>query len=266
LLMTTASAQDDFSTDQTAFSTQPKIDRTQVKVVQNLGGLVPMGDVFREADGRVVRIGEILKNRPALILPIFYRCKGVCSVELQGLLATLPKLDQRIGKDFDVIVLSIDPQEGPELAQPKLASSIASVPELKGTDSGWHFLTGTLPNIRSLTNSLGFYFTYDPAKDLITHPSGLIFVTQTGAISSYILGANYNPVQLGRNVNIANANKLGAKVQDAFFGCVHIDPISGHRSIVIERFLSLFALLTVVGILTTITVLGIRSRRLAPGR
>jgi len=260
-LVAFATAQDDLSTEQPVFTPTTKVDTSRVHVVQKLGAVVPLDDSFKDETGASIKVGDILKQRPAIILPIFYRCKGVCSVELQGLVATLPNVEQKIGKDYDVIVLSIDPQEGPDLAKAKKESTLATSTNFKGTDNGWHFLTGSLANIRRLTDALGFYFTYDAAKDLVTHPSGLMFVTQSGTISSYVLGASYNPAQLGHNINIANAQKLGAKVQDVFLGCVHIDPITGHRSIVIERFLSLLALLTVGGIVTTITVLGIKSRR-----
>ncbi|HVT12394.1 MAG TPA: SCO family protein [Fimbriimonadaceae bacterium] len=243
-------------------STQPKVDLSKVHIVQRLGIQVPLDTTFRDQDGRVVRLGDSLHSRPALVLPIFYRCQGVCNVELQGLLATLPQLKQKIGKDYDVVVLSIDPQEGPDLAKAKLQASLATSPELKGTEPGWHFLTGTLENIHKVTDALGFYYTYDADKDLINHPSGIMFLTPAGVISSYILGANYTTSRLSLDINVANAKKLGTKVEDIFFGCIHCDPITGRKSIVIERFLSLLGVVTVVSIVATLATLsGFRWRK-----
>ncbi len=243
-------------------STQPKVDLSKVHIVQQLGTQIPLDTTFRDQDGRVVRLGDSLHSRPALVLPIFYRCQGVCNVELQGLLASLPRLKQRIGRDYDVVVLSIDPQEGPDLAKAKLQSSIAAAPELKGTESGWHFLTGSLENIHKVTDALGFFYTYDADKDLINHPSGIMFLTPDGVVSSYILGANYTTSRLSLDINVANAKKLGTKVEDIFFGCIHCDPITGRKSIVIERFLSLLGAVTVVSIVATLATLsGFRWRK-----
>lgn len=264
MLFAMANGQDPLSADGSgsAASTAPKVDLSKVHIVQRLGTQVPLSVPFSDQDGRVVRLGDSLHSRPALVLPIFYRCQGVCNVELQGLLATLPKLKQRIGRDFDIVVLSIDPQEGPALAKAKLDSSIAADPALRGTELGWHFLTGTQENIRRVTDALGFYYTYDAEKDLINHPSGIMFLTPSGVVSSYILGADYAPDRLSLDINVANAQKLGKKVEDVFFGCIHVDPISGRKSIVIERFLSLLGLVTVVSIVLTIATLsGFRWRR-----
>jgi len=245
----------------TPVPTQPGIDTSKVRVIQHLGAQVPLADIFKDQNGRDVTLGQILRTRPAVILPIFFRCQGVCSVEFDGLLQDLPQLDQRIGKDYDVIVLSIDPQEGSDLAARKFADVFSTAPKLKGTEAGWHMLTGSLGAIRRLTDKLGFYYTYDAARDIINHPSGIMFLTSTGEISSYILSPTFPVDRLSQNINVANANKLGAKTRDAFLGCVHIDPITGKRSIVIERFLSLLALVTIVGIVVMVATLSIKSKK-----
>ncbi|HTQ11043.1 MAG TPA: SCO family protein [Fimbriimonadaceae bacterium] len=239
---------------------QPAIDRTKVRVVQNLGGQVPMDDSFKDQTGQTVTIGQILGSRPALVLPIFYRCQGVCSVEFNELLQALPQLNQRVGKDFNVIVLSIDPQEGTDLAAEKYAEVFSTAPKLKGTEAGWHVLTGSLGSIRKLTDKLGFYYTYDAKNDVINHPSGIMFLTSSGEISSYILSPTFGTDRLSEDINVANASKLGVKSTDIFLGCIHCDPITGHRSIVIGRFLSLAALATVLGILGMLATFSIKSR------
>jgi len=226
-----------------------------------------LDDSFKDQTGQTVTPGQILHARPALVLPIFYRCQGVCSVEFNELLQNLPQLEQRVGKDYDVIVLSIDPQEGTPLAAEKFSEVFTTAPKLKGTEAGWHMLTGSLASIHRLTDALGFYYTYDAAQDVINHPSGIMFVTSTGEISSYILSPTFTTDRLSQDINIANASKLGTKAQDIFLGCIHCDPITGHRSIVIGRFLSLAALATVIGIVAMLAVFsmkGRRSRTIAP--
>lgn len=240
---------------------QSSPDRKNVRIDQRLGEQVPLGTELRDRNGRTVHFGDVLGNRPAIVLPIFYRCSGVCNIELQTILADLPKMKtDEVGRDFDIVVLRIDPQEGPGLAKAKFQSTIDSSPELKGTEGGWHFLTGSLDSIRAVTDALGFHYTYDAAKDLINHPSGIMFLTSTGTISSYILGPGYTPATLTNNLHLASNGKVGEKSADVFSGCIHINPLTGQRSIAIERVVRLLGALTVLGLVGTIAGLSLKSR------
>ncbi|MFI5386378.1 MAG: SCO family protein [Fimbriimonadales bacterium] len=253
VVLQTARAQD---FDQPVGVLQPAVDLHDVKIVQRLGNQVPLGAEFRNRQGRAVRLGELLQSRPVLVLPIFYQCTGVCSLELQDLVDTLPKMTKwRIGRDFDVVVLSINPKEGPDLALSKFQSTVSASPGLAGTEPGWHFLTGTLTSIRSVTDALGFYYTYDADKDLVNHPAGIIFLTPSGVVSSYILGASYSTDGLSKNLDLAAKNRVGEKSADIFFGCIHIDPLTGQRSLAIQGVLRLLGLATILTIAATLAVL-----------
>jgi protein SCO1/2 len=237
------------------------IDISQVKIIQRIGNQLPVDAQFKDQDGKQVTIGGILNNRPALMLAIFYRCTGVCGVELANLVDVLGKLkDQKVGRDFDVICVGIDPVETPDLAKDKLNETLATDPTLKSTADGWHFLTGSLKSIRSVTNPLGFYYTYDQAQDIVNHPAGLMFITPTGAVSSYILGAQYTSKAIAANLAIAGKNQLGVKSADIFFGCIHIDPLTGKSSIVIENVLKVLAAITVISLGLTILTLSGKAR------
>jgi protein SCO1/2 len=246
-------------------SQTPQASAKGVGIEQKPGSQVPLTAHFKDADGRSVQFGEELPNRPAVVLPIFYRCKGVCQMETDDLLVALPKLNKRVGKDFDVIVLSVDPQEGPDLAKDKKQSSIASNPAFKGTDQGWHFLTGSIDQIRSVTDAMGFFFSYDPKLDIINHPSGVMFLTPQGRVSSYILNARFTKGDLERNLSQAAVNTIGEKVPDSFFGCIHTDPVTGQKSLNIMRFLSLFAFVFLVALAGLLFYLSKVTKRLAGG-
>lgn len=224
---------------------------------------MPIGAEFKDASGAEVRFGQELPGRPAIILPIFYRCQGVCEVETEDLLQTLPTLDMKIGRDFDVILFSIDPKEGPDLAMDKRKTSLASSPKFKGTEAGWHFLTGDLTQIRQVTDALGFFFKYNPQTDVVNHPSGLMFLTPQGRVSSYILTPGFSKTALETNLRIAAQNSVGQKTDDTFLGCVHTDPVTGRRSINILRFMSIFALVFLCGAVTLLAYLNKASKRLS---
>ncbi len=237
------------------------LDVSKIKIIQRIGNQIPLAIEFKDQNDKPVTMGSLINHRPVLLLAIFYRCTGVCGVELANLVDTLGKMKtKKVGRDFDVVVLGIDPVETPDLAKAKLSETLATSQNLKGTDSGWHFLTGSLKNIHSVTNPIGFYFTYDEAQDIVNHPAGLMFVTPTGVVSSYILGARYTPQGLTENIEIAAKGQLGIKSADIFFGCIHIDPLTGKRSIVIQNVISVAAVVTVIVLLVSVLTLSGKAR------
>ncbi len=239
----------------------PNVNIKDVHIEQRLGNKVVNDAVFTDQNGNQVQFSKVSRGLPILILPIFFKCTGVCTVELQGVLSTLQKMKtKRVGRDFDVVALSIDPTEGPDLSAAKMRETIASFPNLKGTEAGWRFLTGDLPNIRKVTDSLGFKFTWDPEKKIVNHPSGIMFLTPQEVVSSYVFGVNYSPDVFEKNITLAHGNRIGKRSTEIFFGCVHVDPITGQRSIVILNFLKFLALVTLIGLLGTIAGLSLKNR------
>ena len=234
----------------------PNINLDDVKIIQRLGNQLPTDVPFIDQDGKSVTIGSLLRGKPVMMLAIFYRCTGVCSVEMENLASTLEKMsDVQVGKDFDVIVVGIDPVETPDLAKDKLRETLATAAKFKGTEAGWHFLTGKMPNIRAVTNKLGFFFTYDADNDIVNHPAGIMFLTPTGVVSSYILGATYAPADFKKDLAIAQKSQIGVKSPDIFFGCIHVDPLTGKRSIVIENVLRVAGVITVLAVMLTLLTL-----------
>jgi len=232
-----------------------RVDSSKVRIDQHLGAQIPLEASFTDRGGKKESFGELLGGKPAIILPIFYKCKGVCGLELQGTIAALKGMKARkLGKDFRILVVSIHPHETPDLAQGKYASTIDLVGE-PGTEEGWRFVVGDWSNIHAVTDTLGFKYTYDEAKDAIDHPSGIMFVTAKGVVSSYIYGAQYSPAQFERNVDLAARSEIGPKATEIFFGCVHVDPLTGKRSIVIENVLKVAGIATVLCLGFTILVL-----------
>ncbi|AIE85701.1 SCO family protein [Fimbriimonas ginsengisoli] len=260
LLPALAAAQTDSQIAVNAGTISRTIDHSKVRIDQSLGAQVPLDASFLDRTGKTVAFGDLLAGKPALVLPIFYKCKGICGLELQGAIAAIKGLKQsRLGRDFNVIVLSIHPKETPDLAQGKYASTIDEV-ALPGTEGGWRFLVGDWANIHKVTDTLGFKYTYNEAKDAIDHPSGVMFVTPQGVVSSYIYGAVYTPEQFERNFAIAGHSKVGAKAQEIFFGCIHLDPLTGKRSLVVQNVIKVAGAATVLTLGLSIFVLSGKAR------
>jgi protein SCO1/2 len=257
-----ANAQDGFiqqEVPQSAVTKNPALDH--VRVDQRPGVQLPMSATFKDETGKQITFGSLFTGRPIVLLPIFYRCTGVCNLELQGVLNALMRSPKLLpGRDLDVVALGINPQEGPDLAKGKKESTLDEYGKPQSA-KGWHFLTGDMQNIRLVTNAMGFDFTFDPKKDVVNHPSGIMILTPKGMVSSYMLSGIYQPSAFQDDVSRAAAEVIAPKSDEIFFGCICIDPITGKRSLVITNVLRLLGILTVLSILGAMVFMSTRNRR-----
>ena len=234
-----------------------------MKIDQNIGAQVPLDAKFTDEHGQNIQFGSLLGKRPVILLPMFFLCKGVCGKETDNLLKTIAKLeDMQVGRDYDVVLLSINPKETPELALNK-KTSLLKVMKGASNDEGYHFLTGEMDEIRKVTNSVGFgfAFTYDGSDVRINHPAGLMFLTPSGKVSQYIMGSDYAKPVVADAIKLAAAEKMGRKAETVLLGCVMIDPITGQRSLVIENVIRLVAGLFAIGTFAWIGMMIVKSRR-----
>jgi protein SCO1/2 len=220
-----------------------------VGIAQNLNGQLPLGLTFTDDAGKQVHLSSYFGRRPAILALVYYQCPMLCSEELNGLTSALEMVKYVPGKDFDVIVVSIDPSEGPALAAAKKRSYLKRYghPE---TASGWHFLTGTQPNIDALTQAVGFRYVKIPGPDgkldQFAHASSIQIVTPDGKLAQYYMGVEYSPKDLLLGLDEASANRIGSPVDNILTYCYHYDPQTNTHSLIVARVVQLGGLLTVV--------------------
>ena len=153
------------------------------------------------------------------------------------------------GKDFNIIVVSIDPTEGTDLAAQKKREYVKRYgrPE---TANGWHFLTGTQPNIDALTQAVGFRYVKltVPGSNLVqfAHASSIQIVTPEGKLAQYYMGVEYSPKDLLLGLDEASSNRIGSPVDNILTYCYHYDPTTNTHDLIIARVIQLGGFLTVV--------------------
>jgi len=249
------------SVSQSDVSKNPAL--VNVNLQQNPGVQLPVNSEFKDSTGATVKFGSLLKGHPVILLPIFYRCKGVCDLEIQGVLNALMKTPSIVpGRDIEVVALGINPKEGPDLAAEKKQEILTEYGK-PSTANGWHFLTGAMDQILSVTSPMGFHFTYDPAQDVVNHPSGIMMLTPKGRVSSYIVRPTYVLSSLVQDVTKANAEVIQPKTEDLYFGCVCVDPITGKQSLVVLAVMRLLAIVTLLTLVCSISIMSFRSARRA---
>jgi protein SCO1/2 len=150
----------------------------------------------------------------------------LCTQILNGLESSLKAVSFMPGRDFEVLAVSFDPKDTPELAASKKQTYLKRYGR-PGTANGWHFLTGTEDNIHNLTEAVGYHVRYDPATDQWAHASGIMIATPEGRLSRYFYGVEYAPRDVRLGLVEASASKIGSPVDQILLFCYHYDPATG---------------------------------------
>ena len=232
-----------------------------VGIDQKLNEQVPLDLVFRDEDGREVRLADYFnKGRPVIISLVYYECPMLCNQVLNGLTGSLKTLSFDVGKEFEVITVSFDARETPQLAADKKASYMARY-NRPGAEASWHFLTGDQKSIDALAQAVGFRYAYDAATKQFAHASGIMLATPEGKLARYFYGIEYAPKDLRLSIVEASANRVGSPVDQLLLYCYHYDPTSGKYGLAIMNIVRLGGVLTVIGILALLVLL--RRRRVS---
>jgi protein SCO1 len=224
----------------------------KVKVEQKLNQQLPLGLPFVDDTGKQVKLGDYFDKRPVILALVYYNCQILCSEELNGLVGALEMLTNYTpGKDFNIVVASIDPSEGPAVAAKKKAESVKRYGRLE-TASGWHFLTGPESSIQALSQAVGFGYLRVPGPDgklnQFAHASSLQIVTPEGRLAQYYMGVEYSPKDLKLGLVEASHHTIGTPVDNIMTYCYRYDPKLNRHSLVIARIVQLGCLLTVFGL------------------
>jgi protein SCO1/2 len=219
-----------------------------VGIAQKLNGQLPLALTFTDDQGKQVQLASYFGRKPAILALVYYQCPMLCSEELNGLTGALQMVDEIPGRDFDVIVVSIDPSEGTDLAAAKKRIYLKKYghPE---TAAGWHFMTGTQANIDALTKAVGFGYVKIPGPDgkltQFAHASSIQIVTPEGKMAQYYMGVEYSPKDLRLGLAEASANRIGSPVDNILTYCYHYDPQTNKHSLIVARVVQLGGLITV---------------------
>jgi len=226
---------------------------------QKLGDTVSLDLVFRDESGQPVRLGGYFGKKPVILVLGYYGCPMLCTFVLNGLIGGLQDIKWKMGRDYEVVNVSIDPHETPALAAAKKESYVKRFGQ-PGAAAGWHFLTGDEPAIRQLAAEVGFNYAYDATLHQYAHPSGLVVLSPAGKVSHYLYGVVFSRGDLKQALADAATAKIGSPVEQLFLLCFHYSPIAGKYSGLILGFVRL----TGVGVLAALVAFIAGARRRHP--
>lgn len=235
-----------------------------VGIDQHLDAQVPSDLTFRDESGRTVKLGEYFGKRPMILNLVYYNCTMLCGEVLAGLTGSMRMIKFDIGKEFEVLTVSFDPHETPEIAAEKKVFYLKHYGR-PGAANGWHFLTGSSESINALTKAVGFQYQYDAKSNQFAHAAAIMVLTPQGHISRYFYGVEFPPKDLRMGLVEATQGRIGNVVDQVLLYCYHYDPASGKYGAVITNILRLAAGITIL-ILGGFLLIMFRMERSLPRR
>ena len=242
---------------------QPEILK-RVGIDQKIGQQLPLDTTFRDEAGRDVRFGDFFGTRPVVLALAYFDCPMLCTQVLNGMTAALKTLNFDAGRDYEVVVVSIDPRDTPRVAGDKKMAYVASYGRPQ-TAAGWHFLTGTESSIKPVADALGFRYVYDPALQQYAHGAAIYVATPKGVVARYLLGIDFAPRDLRLSIVEASNNVLGTVTDRVLLLCYHYDPATGQYGAATINAVRIGFVATVTGFLVFLFV-SLRRERQAAAR
>ena len=218
---------------------------TNVGIEQRLDGQVPPDLPFLDETGRPVRLGDYFGKKPLILNLVYYTCPMLCGEVLTGLSASLKMVKFDVGNQFDVITVSFNPKETPELAAAKKQEYLRRYGRPRAA-AGWHFLTGPAESINALTRAVGFQYQYDASKNQYAHATAIMVLTPQGRISRYFYGIDFPPKDLRMGLVEASQGKIGNAIDQVLLYCYHYDPTVGKYGAVVNNLLKIGGALTIL--------------------
>ena len=220
---------------------------TDIRFDQRLNNQITTTNTFRDETGATVPLSRYFTGKkPVILVMPFYKCPGVCSAMLDGIVNSIT--DKRnpfvVGRDFEMVSVSIAPTETPELAAAKKKEYLSGL-GVPGAEAGCHFLVGDEANIKKLAGEIGYVFKYDKKSDNYAHASGIVVLTPDGHVSHYFYGVEYPAGQMKLALTEAGQGKIGTPVDQIILACYHTDPATGKYGIMLFKVLQLAGFSTV---------------------
>jgi protein SCO1 len=212
-----------------------------------LNAQMPLDLAFRDERGKNVMLRDYFGHKPVVLAFVYYSCPMLCDQVQQGVVGSLRMISFNPGRDYDVVFISFDPSETPEMAAAKKKLDVKHFhrPE---TETGWHFLTGSKESVEAVTKAANFRYSFDNKSNTFAHASGVLLLTPDGRISRYFYGVEYPGRDMRLGLVDASAGKIGSPVDHVLLFCFHYDPSTATYSASILKLVRLGGVLTILGL------------------
>lgn len=215
-----------------------------VAVVEHLDGQLPLDAMLRDHTGRAVRLGSFFHSgRPVLLNLAYYTCPVLCSMVADATVRGLRDVQWTVGREFDVVTLSIDPRDTPRAAKSKREHLLGLYgrPEAR---RGWHVLVGDDNTVSAIAAAVGFRYRYDERQGQYAHPAAIVLVKPNGRVGRYLYGLEYRPADLRMGLLDVSEGKSISSVEHFLLYCYRYDPQGSKYVLVAQNVMKVGGALT----------------------
>lgn len=231
-------------------------EQTKIGVTEKLGEYIDLDAEFKTSTGETIKLSDIV-DKPTIFAPVYYDCPNVCNFLQTSLADVVPQVKLTLGKDFQVVSISFDENDTPEIAAKKKVNYMKAA-DGKIPPETWLFLSGDRENILKFTESVGFRFLRR-GKDF-AHPVAVMAVSPTGKIVRYLYGTDILPFELTMAAVEAGKEQTGLSVKKLVAYCFNYDP-EGKKYVFNVMKVSGFVVLTVLFIFAGFLFFGGKKRK-----
>lgn len=233
-----------------------------VDVVERLGQ--PIADaLFTDAGANRVRLRDVAaRGKPAVLTLIYFECPMLCSLVQKGIIKALNETRLRLGEDYYGLTASFAPQDTPAEARLRQGGYLQTLQNAeKARPADWPFLTGTEASIRTLAESVGFRYRWDPESKQFEHPAVSMVLSGDGRISRYLYGVEFSARDLKLAILEASQGRVGTTLDRVILRCFRYDPASRKYHFYVVGALRVGAGLFAAALIGLLGVLWWRERR-----
>lgn len=201
-------------------------DLEGVGIEEKLGQPVNPDLQFTAENGYQVPLRQFFRaGKPVVLNLVYYRCPMLCNLVLNAQTKVMRDVAWTAGQEYDVVTVSIDPEETFNLAVAKKKWYLEQYGRPQSAQ-GWHFLTDYQGNAKRLAESVGFQYRWDPKGQQWAHAAAIMVLTPDGRVSRYLYGLQYKERDMRLALTEASEGKLGSVGDKLLLFCFHYDPVS----------------------------------------
>lgn len=229
-----------------------------IGVEEHLDGPLPLDALFKNHEGNMVRLGDFFGTKPVLLVLGYHTCPTVCTMIQNAAATSIKDIAWTVGKEFSVVVLSIDPTDTPETAQKRRLGIMA---EYGRSKEGFHYLTGNKTEIDRVAKATGFQYEFDEPRHVYAHPSLIMVAKPNGQMARYLYGLQFDANDVRMSLMEAANGKSLSTIEQVILYCFHFDPNAGKYVLMARRVMQVGGAISAVFLFSIIGVLLLREKR-----
>lgn len=250
-----------------SFSSETINSSKEIGIYEHLGETIPLNLTFTNEYNDTNTLKEFIRNKPTVLTLNYFSCTALCSPLLVGVSKVLDQLAMKPYLQYNVLTISIDPNDNPKTALMKKQTQLNLIKK-DFPPQTWSFLTGTQDNINKITDAVGFKYEKRVKDGVIDylHPGAIIVLSPNGRISRYLNGIEYLPFDLKLALLEASEEKSGPTIAKTLLYCFAYDPKSRTYVFQAEKIVGIFIFLIVGGFFIYLVKTGRKNKENRDGK